>query len=117
MKEPGVSIIGVVPASGGRLIPITRANVWADKPRWGPDGKTIYFISNRQSPFFDVWGIHFDSGQGVPVGEEFRVTRYENPGHLIASDVNSGIALSERRLVVPITDVSGSVWVLDNIKR
>ena len=36
------------------------ARLWADKARWAPDGKAIYFISNRDSAFFDVWGIAFD---------------------------------------------------------
>jgi Tol biopolymer transport system component len=45
----------VVAVSGGPWIPITDGNSWDDKPRWSPDGKTIYFISAR-SGFLNVWG-------------------------------------------------------------
>lgn len=117
LKQSGVSIIGVVPASGGKWIPITDENLWADKPRWAPDGKTIYFISNRQGAFFDVWGIRFDPTNGTPFGEPFRVTRYDNPGRIIAAWSRAEIALSDTRLVLPITEATGSVWLLDNINR
>ena len=45
----GVSVIGVVPASGGTWTPLTDATIWADKPRWGPAGRVLYFISSRES--------------------------------------------------------------------
>ena len=112
-KRAGESVIGVMPTAGGPWIPITSANEWADKPRWAPDGRTVYFISNRGSPFFNVWGIRFDAAGRRPIGEEFRVTRYDDPAHLIAADVDAGIALSSQRLVVPITDTKGSIWILN----
>ena len=105
-----------MPASGGKWIPITNEKLWADKPRWSPDGRTIYFISNRQGAFFDVWGIGFDPASGTPIGEEFRVTRYENPGRVI-NTAFSEIGISATRIVVPITETSGSVWLLDNIRQ
>jgi Tol biopolymer transport system component/predicted Ser/Thr protein kinase len=113
--EPGVSVIGVVPASGGRWIRITDARFWADKPRWAPDGRTVYFLSNRGGPFFNVWGIRFDTVNGAPIGEPFRVTRYESPSRMIAALGSTDIALSETRLVLPIMEVSGSIWLLDNV--
>ena len=42
------SAVFVVPASGGgKWIRITDGRHWDDKPRWSPDGKTIYFLSRR----------------------------------------------------------------------
>ena len=116
-KEPGVSILGVVPATGGKWTPLTDATLWADKARWGPDGKTIYFISNRESAFFDVWGVSFDPAQGTAVGAEFRVTRHENPSRLVAATTLAELGVNATSLVVPIVETSGSIWVLDNIKR
>ena len=40
---------------------------WADKPRWSPDGRTIYFVSRRVTGFLNVWGIRFDQTKGEPV--------------------------------------------------
>jgi hypothetical protein len=116
-KEPGVSIIGVVPVTGGKWIPLTDRTLWADKARWSPDGRTIYFVSNRDSPFFDVWGVEFDPAKGAPVGTEFRVTRHENPSRLVTGTALAELGVRAAQLVLPITETSGSVWVLDNIRR
>jgi WD40 repeat protein len=51
---------------------------WDDKPRWSPDGRTIYFLSGRGG-FFNVWGIHFDPDAGEPVGQPFQVSKFESP--------------------------------------
>jgi Tol biopolymer transport system component len=115
-NEPGVSLVGVVPADGGKWIRVTEA-FWADKPRWSPDGTTLYFISNRQGPFFNVWGIRFDPKSGTPIGEPFRVTSHDSPDRVIAAAGPTEIALSDKRLVLPIREVSGNIWMLDNVNR
>jgi len=115
---PGLSRIYVVPASGGDWTPITDETDWADKGRWAPDGRTIYFLSNRQSGFFNVWGIRVDPRTGTPVGGAFRVTTFENPGRMILVNLgNTDISLTSNRLVVPMADVSGNIWVLEGVDR
>jgi serine/threonine protein kinase len=79
--------------------------------------KVLDFGSNRGG-FLNVWGIRFDPTQGKPVGEPFRVTSFENPGRMIPDDmyyVDLGIAAN--RLVLPIMEVSGSIWILENVDR
>ncbi len=73
------SALYVVPAAGGAWTRITDGKHWDDKPRWSPDGKTIYFVSGRGG-FFNVWGIHFDPAEGKPVGEPFRVSTFGGYG-------------------------------------
>jgi serine/threonine protein kinase/Tol biopolymer transport system component len=116
-KDPSVSILGVVPSTGGKWIPLTDPTLWADKGRWSPDGKTIYFISNRESAFFDVWGIGFDGAKGAVIGPEFRVTHYDNPGRMIVAVSGAELGVSTTRMVLPIVERTGSIWVLDNLKR
>ena len=84
---------------------------------WSPDGKTIYYISNRSTAFFNVWGIRFDPARGQPVGEPFRVTSFDNPGRMVWPSHAVEIALSTDRLFLPITEVTGSIWVLDNVDQ
>jgi Tol biopolymer transport system component len=105
----------VIPATGGPWVPITEGKYWDDKPRWSPDGKTIYFISGRGG-FFNVWGIHFDPAKGKPVGEPFRVTTFESPSLMVPQQIQGvGLSLSQNKFVLTMQDLSGSVWVLDNV--
>jgi Tol biopolymer transport system component len=117
MDEP-LSVIYVIPASGGPWILVTDETYWADKGRWAPDGRTIYFISNRLTGFFNVWGVRFDPAKGKPEGEPFRVTRLESPGRMILPVVGSlELGVSARRLILPVSEVNGNIWVLEDVGR
>ena len=117
LKNSDTSVLGVVSAAGGKWTALTEASMWLDKPRWAPDGRTIYFISNRQRGFFDVWGLPFDPVSGGAAGEEFRVTRTESPGRAISIAAGSELGVSSTWLVVPIVESKGSVWLLDRVSR
>jgi Tol biopolymer transport system component/DNA-binding winged helix-turn-helix (wHTH) protein len=112
------SAIYVTPAVGdGPCTRITEGNHWDDKPRWSPDGKIIYFVSERGG-FFNVWGIHFDAVNGRAEGEPFQVTAFDNPRLMVAEVMPSvGLTLTEDQLIVTVSQVSGSIWVLDNVDR
>ena len=82
------STVYVTRATGGPWIRVTDGKFWVDKPRWAPDGKTIYFLS-RQSGFYDVWGIRFDLAKGKTVGDSFRVTDFGSPTLMIPNDMGT----------------------------
>ena len=84
-KAGAQAVVYVVSSSGGDWTKITEDNVWSDKPHWSPDGKTIYYISNRGTAFFNVWGIRFDPARGKPVG---RVV----PRHVLRQSRQDGVA-------------------------
>ena len=111
------STLYVMPAMGGAWIPVTDGRHWDDKPRWSPDGKTIYFVSSRRG-VHNVWGIRFDSTNGKPVGDAFPVTAFGSPG-LVMPDVIplEELSLTQDKLVLTMEDRSGSIWVLDNVDR
>jgi len=115
-SKPGVSVIYVMPFAGGPWVRMTEEDVWADKPRWSPDGRTIYFIANYNSRFLNVWKRNFDPAAGRPVGPPAQVTTFENPGRLIPGNV-SGLELSfnKKFLALPIREVTGSIWVIDDV--
>jgi DNA-binding winged helix-turn-helix (wHTH) protein/dipeptidyl aminopeptidase/acylaminoacyl peptidase len=111
------SALYVVPAAGGAWTRITDGKHWDDKPRWSPDGKTIYFVSGRDG-FFNVWGIHFNPAEGKPVGEPFRVSAFEGPGLMIPKWIPPvELSINEDKLVLNMAEVSGGIWVLDNVER
>jgi Tol biopolymer transport system component/DNA-binding winged helix-turn-helix (wHTH) protein len=111
------SALYVVPASGGPWTRITDGRHWDDKPRWSPDGKTIYFVSGPGG-FFNVWGIHFDPAAGKPVGQPFQVSRFDRPRLMILRSIPFvDLSLTQDKLVLTVAEESGSIWVLDNVDR
>ena len=62
--------------------------------------------------------IRSASNPARSVGEPFRVTAFENPAQLVPDLTGDmSISLTENRLVLALTDVSGSIWILDNMDR
>ena len=56
--------------------------------------------------------------RGKPVDEPFRVTQFESPGQMVFPVIGTmEISLSEDRLVVPIMEVSGNIWMLENVDQ
>jgi Tol biopolymer transport system component len=110
------STLYVTPATGGPWIRITDGKHWDDKPRWAPDGKTLYFVSSRGG-FLNVWGIRFDPAKGKAVGDPFPVTFFEGPDLMVKAMGFVELSLTQDKLVLNMSKVSGSIWVLDNVDR
>ncbi len=119
-REPGTSTVFVMPSGGGdrsTWTAVTGLHGWADKPRWSPDGKFLYFIQ-QQGSFFNVWAAPFDDAAGKPIGTPFQVTRYDSPRHQLSPELGiADIGVSARRLVLTMTEQTGNIWMLDNVDR
>jgi hypothetical protein len=73
---------------------------------------------SQRGGFFNVWGVHFDPVNGKSLGQPFRVTSFENPSHLATpTNTQSEMSVTTNRLALPITELSGSIWILDNADR
>jgi Tol biopolymer transport system component len=111
------SAVYVVAATGGEWVRITDDDQWNDKPRWSKHGKKLYFLSSRGG-FFNLWGRRFDPTRGQAVGEPFQVTAFESPDRMISSDMETvNISLVGDRLALPLTEITGNIWMLDNVDR
>ncbi len=107
----------VMPAEGGPRIPVTDSGWYDDKPRWAPDGRTLYFVSNRGGRS-DVWGRRFDPVRGLPTGELFRVTSFDQGPRTLTSDVGQlSMVISSRKIFLPMHEASGHLWILEQIDR
>jgi Tol biopolymer transport system component/DNA-binding winged helix-turn-helix (wHTH) protein len=106
------STIFVVPADGGAWIRLTEGKHWDDKPRWSPDGRRIYFVSDRNG-YLNVFGVPF-SGHGI--GDVFEVTHFDNPSQQIPEVVPMvGLSIARNRLMVTVSRRSGSLWILEGV--
>jgi Tol biopolymer transport system component/predicted Ser/Thr protein kinase len=70
--NPEVGRLWTVDASGGNPIPLTdgRSKTW--NPTWSPDGKTLFYVTNR-SGSLDLWQQAVDDG-GQAIGAPLPVT-------------------------------------------
>jgi Tol biopolymer transport system component len=111
------STLFVVAADGGTWTAISEGQSFDDKPRWAPDGKTLYFTSNRNGAV-NLWGRRFDSAAGTPLGHTFQVTAFETPQFMFASDTKSmDFAIAPDRVLLPIARNAGQIWILDRVDR
>jgi WD40-like Beta Propeller Repeat len=88
-----------------------------DKPRWAPDGRALYFLSNHGG-FYNLAGIRFDPDTGATIGQPFEVTHFASPSLMITpwmARIEIGIAA--HRVVLPMQSSTGSIWMLDNVDK
>jgi Tol biopolymer transport system component/DNA-binding winged helix-turn-helix (wHTH) protein len=117
LSYASTSTVYVTPAAGGAWRAITDGAWFDDKPRWGPDGRILYFVSNR-SGVTNVWGRRFDSSTGSPIGEPFPVTSFRSAQfQLTPRTVQMDIAFTATHLLLPMNESRSEIWMLDHVDR
>jgi Tol biopolymer transport system component len=115
--DRSVSTVYLMPAAGGQWTPVTDGSWYDDKPRWAPDGRALYFISNRDG-WPEVWGRHIDPVAGQPQGGLFRVTSFAESRQLLSPSLaQMELSVSAKRIFLPMYEASGQVWILDGVAR
>ena len=117
LSAASTSTVYVAPAAGGAWRAITDGSWFDDKPRFGPDGRVLYFVSNRTG-VRNVWGRRFDPATGVPVGDAFPVTSFRTAQFVLSAQaVQMEIAIAPTQLLLPMTESRSDIWMLDRIDR
>jgi Tol biopolymer transport system component/DNA-binding winged helix-turn-helix (wHTH) protein len=117
LLSASTSTVYVMPTAGGAWRAITEGTWFDDKPRWGPDGRVLYFVSNR-SGVANVWGRGFDTSTGTPIGEPFPVTSFRSAQfQLTPQTVRMDIAVTATHLLLPMSESRSEIWMLDHVDR
>ena len=114
------SRIFVAPFRSGELAPesqwisLTDNPVWDDKPRWSPDGRLLYLLSERDG-FRCLWARPFDPGNQRFSGPMFAVYH----SHLARqSMLNVGLGSLETgvapgKFIFNMAERTGNIWMTD----
>jgi eukaryotic-like serine/threonine-protein kinase len=97
---------------------LTDPRILTDKPRWSSDGKLLY-VWRRHGAFYNVWALPFDDARGAVAGPPVQITHLDSPAHRIWADdiTNAEPSVSGTRMILPIAQATGSIWVLDNVDK
>jgi hypothetical protein len=119
MRNPGTVEVGIVAERSNHATTWTRIlddHIWPDKPRWSPDGRTLYFLSRGADGYFNLWGVPIDPARGAQNGKPFQITHFSSPDRRIDPNMGFGdFDLASGRLVLPMQNLKGSIWVLSGV--
>lgn len=93
-------------------IPITDGSFSDDRPRFSPNGKLLYFTSDRDG-FVCLWAPRLRPETKHPVGDPFAVQHFHTTRLSMTSlPVHWGdIAVSSERIVYPLAEMTGNIWM------
>jgi Tol biopolymer transport system component len=91
---------------------VTSATDWADKPRWDPDGRALYFYS-EQDGFGCLW--RQPMADGKPSGAAEAVQHLHDAQHAIfhLSRQAFGLSAGPDFVVYNVPTVKGNIWKMD----
>lgn len=115
--EAGRSRIFVAPFRSGGLIPESEwipitTGVWDDKPRWSPDGNTLYFFSERDRSRC-IWAQRLDASKH-PVGEAIPIFHaHETRRSLLNVQIGLlDLSVARDKIVFNMSERTGNVWLM-----
>jgi Tol biopolymer transport system component len=97
------SQIVLIPRAGGTHTEVTEGAAINQSPAWSPDGRTLYFVSNRQGPR-DIYAVNI-SDRGEARGKPVRLT--------VGLEAQSiGLTADGTRIVYSVYKARSNIWSL-----
>ncbi len=93
-------------------IPVTDASTFEDKPRWSPDGRIIFFTSDRDG-FRCLWAQRLDPTTKHPAGPPLPVYHFHTARRSL---LNTGvlrleISVARDKIVFNMGEITGNIWL------
>lgn len=93
-------------------IPVTDGSTFDDKPRWSPDGRMIYFTSDRDG-FRCLWAQRLDPTTQHSAGPPLPVYHFHTARRSL---LNTGvlrleIAVARDKIVFNMGEITGNIWL------
>jgi len=96
-----------------QVVEITNDGYANLEPAWSPDGRRIYFLSDRDGPTC-VWARDVDAVSKRPTGDSFAVAHFHSAGRVVrgpaAHSGSIGLSAAGSFLVLTLTDIKGNIW-------
>ncbi len=104
-------------ADEAEWITILGAPAHQSRPWWSPDGKLLYFISDRDR-YGCIWALRIHPATGHPVGEPIPVFHpHETRRSTMMGATPFGPALGEDQLVFGMLDQTANIWMAEPTAR
>lgn len=111
--------IFVIPTTGktvvpqNQWIPITDGQRLDREPRWSPDGKLLYFLSERDG-FRCFWVQPLDPATKHPAGTPFAVQHFHRTRFSIRyQDTGAvGFGIARDKIVFAMGETTGNIWMI-----
>jgi tricorn protease-like protein len=112
--------IWIVPVGPERPVPqaawiaVTGGDALERDPAWSPDGRFLYFISERDG-FRCVWARQLDPATKRPVGDAFAVRHFHSARfslrHVGSRGFLTGLTVGDGALLFAMGELKGNVWL------
>jgi eukaryotic-like serine/threonine-protein kinase len=86
---------------------------------WSPDGRRVYFQSDRDG-FRCIWAQNLDAASKRPVGDPFAVHHSHYARFSLLNFIDSGsisLTATQDRLFFAEPEVTGNIWMLEPAER
>jgi hypothetical protein len=96
-------------------IPITGESGMNRNAAWAPDGRRVYFLSDRDG-FRCIWAQNLDADSKRPVGEPFAIYHSHSARFALTNFVQQGfisLAAALDRVFFAAPEVTGNIWMLE----
>jgi Tol biopolymer transport system component len=106
---------GAAPIPENQWIPITDGKGMDRYADWSPDGKMLYFLSERDG-FRCIWAQRLDPATKHPSGDAFPIKHFHTSRRsllTIPDPVGTGMSVAADKIVFSMIEQTGNIWMKD----